>query len=359
MPNPSNSPNPLKRLRSQLGLSQVQVAAKVGVSQPNYQRWEAGAAPIPKDKIKKLARILHSTPDVLSGAARYARASLAIMSDAEGYWGTAAVHFTSGSKPVVVCISASERDRIEEEMTSEFTNCEFIEVSGMCNEHYVIRRSAISELYLSDEGADCAGAVDEDYDFLPIQIVDDRLWDVLSRYNQEVDFEEGDFPLDDIVEALSCFMRCFEIAEFVSALPHGAAASKRIGPEDAVKLVAQKTGVPEDAILAEDREENEDLAFHREFLLSRASDTVVRIGPSVERRFVLQDPEDLTNNHGKLTGLALSQHDVLSFAVAGGQIGLFRSDAIEFVRFPKHYLARALDGVDMNVLGTAGVEEGD
>ena len=44
----------LKQFRVQAGLTQAKVAEAVGVSQPNYQRWEASSAPIPEDPSEDL-----------------------------------------------------------------------------------------------------------------------------------------------------------------------------------------------------------------------------------------------------------------------------------------------------------------
>ena len=55
----------LKQHRVKAGLTQAELAKTVGVSQPNYQRWEAGSAPIPEDKLRKLAKALKTKADVL------------------------------------------------------------------------------------------------------------------------------------------------------------------------------------------------------------------------------------------------------------------------------------------------------
>ena len=57
----------LKQLRVDLGLTQAKLAEAVGVSQPNYQRWEVGSAPIPDDKLKKLAKVLKTSAEVILG----------------------------------------------------------------------------------------------------------------------------------------------------------------------------------------------------------------------------------------------------------------------------------------------------
>ena len=350
-------PTPLKRLRSQLHFSQAQVATKMGVSQPTYQRWESGAAPIPEGKVKKLAKVLHSTPEVLTGADRYARASLSMLSGADGYWGEVAIHFVSGSEPVVLGISASERDRLAGELQTH--DSEFVEVVGLCNEHYLIRRHGISEAYLSDEAAERLGAPEDDYPhFMRIQLVDDRLWDVLSNFNQKSDSLEKDFPPDDIVEALSHFMGPSEITESLSAQIDEATPAMRTGIEAVIQEVSKQAGVATEGVY--EVEDREDLEFRKNFLLSRASDTVVRLGCGVERRFILREAEDLSATHALLTSLAPGRHEMFSFRlVDAAQVALFRTDALEFVRFPKHYLERAVDGTEMNTHGYAGVEDED
>lgn len=354
-------PNPLKRLRSQLGLSQQEVATKVGVSQPNYQRWESGAAPIPADKLKKLARVLHSTTDVLSGVTRYAAASLSIISGADGYWGEAAIHFASGSEPIVVSISEQERDRLEKEFGDE--RSEFFEVSGLCNEHYVIRRRGISEAYLSDEAADRFGAAEaEEANEYPlfemIPLVDDRLWDVLSNFNQESESLEDDFPLEDIVQALSYFMTRSEMSEYLSVLVDESTPAKSSEIiTSAMNEISRQMGISTAGVDETTGREERDSC--KTFLLSRATGTVIRLGKGVERRFVVHGSDDMSLAYGILTGLALGERAMISFSVEDGQVGFFRSETIDFVRFPKHYLGRALDGMDLNIYGTAGVEEED
>ena len=51
-------------------MTQSEVASAMGVSQPNYQRWESGAALIPKLKQKKLAKILKISVEELIGEAK-------------------------------------------------------------------------------------------------------------------------------------------------------------------------------------------------------------------------------------------------------------------------------------------------
>ena len=57
----------LKTLREAASLSQEQIAKQVGVSQPHYHRWEAGETPIPVNQLKKLAKVLKTTPEKITG----------------------------------------------------------------------------------------------------------------------------------------------------------------------------------------------------------------------------------------------------------------------------------------------------
>lgn len=61
---------PLKRIRLSHYMTQKDVAAKVGVSQPHYHRWECGAAPIPQSQLKQLAKALHTSVDEILGKPR-------------------------------------------------------------------------------------------------------------------------------------------------------------------------------------------------------------------------------------------------------------------------------------------------
>lgn len=56
-------------LRSQLDLTQKQLAAKLGVKQSTVSMWETGAAPRPR-MLAKLAEALSTTPEYLKTGAR-------------------------------------------------------------------------------------------------------------------------------------------------------------------------------------------------------------------------------------------------------------------------------------------------
>lgn len=57
----------LKDLRKQAGLTQVDVAKKLGISQPAYASWERGAKKPTQDNLVKIAQILNVSVDYLVG----------------------------------------------------------------------------------------------------------------------------------------------------------------------------------------------------------------------------------------------------------------------------------------------------
>lgn len=57
----------LKELRRQAGLTQVEVAEKLGISQPAYASWERGVKKPTQDNLVKIAQILNVSVDYLVG----------------------------------------------------------------------------------------------------------------------------------------------------------------------------------------------------------------------------------------------------------------------------------------------------
>lgn len=57
----------LKNLRKQAHLTQVDVAEKLGISQPAYASWERGAKKPTQDNLVKIAQILDVSIDYLVG----------------------------------------------------------------------------------------------------------------------------------------------------------------------------------------------------------------------------------------------------------------------------------------------------
>ena len=57
----------LKNLRKQAHLTQVDVAEKLGISQPAYASWESGAKKPTQDNLVKIAQVLNVSVDYLVG----------------------------------------------------------------------------------------------------------------------------------------------------------------------------------------------------------------------------------------------------------------------------------------------------
>ena len=57
----------LKKLRKDTGLTQVDVASKLGISQQAYASWERGAKKPTQDNLVKIAQILNVSVDYLVG----------------------------------------------------------------------------------------------------------------------------------------------------------------------------------------------------------------------------------------------------------------------------------------------------
>ena len=57
----------LKKLRKDTGLTQVDVASKLGISQQAYASWERGIKKPTQDNLVKIAQVLNVTVDYLVG----------------------------------------------------------------------------------------------------------------------------------------------------------------------------------------------------------------------------------------------------------------------------------------------------
>lgn len=57
----------IKELRTQLGLSQEELAEKIGVSQRQVSRYETWGSPIPSDVLARMVELLNVNSDYLIG----------------------------------------------------------------------------------------------------------------------------------------------------------------------------------------------------------------------------------------------------------------------------------------------------
>ncbi|MCH7313952.1 helix-turn-helix transcriptional regulator [Acinetobacter sp. ANC 3882] len=168
----------LKKVRLAKMMTQTAVAEAMGISQPNYQRWESGVASIPKTKQAKLAKILNSTVDEILGNPRPFD-NLGIheeISDEDTYFGEISFHFASG-KGLLFPITEAERSRLYYRLNGKG---DFIVVESLDNRIAFIRRASILDVYLSSEAFDTFGP--EKYsDWLGLNRIEDEEWLVIEN----------------------------------------------------------------------------------------------------------------------------------------------------------------------------------
>lgn len=180
----------LKQFRVRAGLTQAKLAKKVGVTQPNYQRWEAGSAPIPEDKLKKLAKALAASPDALLG--RHPPVEARLYDDTAGqdlnYYGEVAIHFSGGGAPLLLSISEQEFGDLHRNLQ---LNRGFVTVRSLANQTVVIRVKAISDLYFSSEAYDTYGPEHDTYlDHVQLHMLDTRDWEIVEALEHDFDLED-------------------------------------------------------------------------------------------------------------------------------------------------------------------------
>jgi transcriptional regulator with XRE-family HTH domain len=95
--------NKLKHFRVEAELTQAEAAKAVGISQPQYQRWESGQAEVPPAKLKKLASVFSTTETTLLGRHPQLAAAYYNQTAPENtqYYGEVAIHFAGGGEPLL------------------------------------------------------------------------------------------------------------------------------------------------------------------------------------------------------------------------------------------------------------------
>jgi transcriptional regulator with XRE-family HTH domain len=180
----------LKHFRVRAGMTQSSLAKKVGVTQPNYQRWESGSAPIPEEKLKKLAKVLETSPEALLGRHPPVEARLYDDSAADDldYYGEVAIHFCGGGAPLLLSISEEAFSSLHRDLQ---LNLAFVTVKSLANQTVVIRTKAIADLYFSSEAHDTYGPEHDTYTDRPLLLMpDSRDWEIVEAL-------EGGFDLED------------------------------------------------------------------------------------------------------------------------------------------------------------------
>jgi transcriptional regulator with XRE-family HTH domain len=186
----------LKQFRVGAGMTQAKVAAAVGVAQPNYHRWEVGTAPIPEAKLKKLARVLKTTPEAILGRHPPIKASLYddSVSDDLSYYGEVAIHFCGGGEPLLLSISEDAFSRLHRDLQG---GAAFVTVESLANQTVVVRTKAVSDLYFSSEAYDDYGPEHGTYtNHIGLQLPDARDWEIIECLACDEDGIEDFDPVD-------------------------------------------------------------------------------------------------------------------------------------------------------------------
>lgn len=186
-------PAAMKKFRLEAGLTQAAVALAMGVSQPNYHRWESGSAPVPTPKLKKLARVLKTTVDELDGkpAAFDLWGIDKSIPDDRTYFGEVAIHFQKGAS-LLMPISEQARSHLHQQLHSSST---LIVAESLDNRIVFVRRNSINDVYFSSEAYDTYGP--EEYEGHLGVFPDDDFWKITERI-EDPDFLEDEFDKERI-----------------------------------------------------------------------------------------------------------------------------------------------------------------
>ena len=301
----------LKQFRVNAGLTQTKLAKAVGVSQPNYQRWEAGSTQIPDDKLKKLAKVLKTSVEALLG--RHAPIEAVLYNKSVGeelnYYGEVAVHFVGGGRPILLSISDSAYQRLYRDLQEAL---EFLTVESLANQTVIIRTKAIADLYFSSEAYDTYGPEHGDYeDHIELQMPDPRDWEIVEALSFD-DPDFVDFAAEDVKRVSERIM---------------------ITDDQYDQLVKEGLIRPEERKAAKERDQKEtnkifDLAVQLKYQFSNG---IVRTVNDYETKDLFE-AFHLLVDYGEDIG-----SDLIRMPIAGWHRTAFiNKDALDYVMMPTH-----------------------
>jgi transcriptional regulator with XRE-family HTH domain len=301
----------LKQFRVRAGMTQARLAKKVGVTQPNYQRWESGSAPVPEEKLKKLAKVLATSPGALQGrhppiAARFYDDSAG---DDPNYYGEVAIHFCGGGAPLLLSISEGAFSSLHHDLQLK---SEFVTVKSLANQTVAIRARAIADLYFSSEAYDTYGPEHGTYtDHASLQMPDSRDWEIVEALEHGIDLE--DFDRADVERVQQMIM---------------------ITDEQYAQLVADGRIKPED--LETERKKNQEKTDR---IFKLASTTTYQLSTGQRRDVYIDDPKCLYNAFYELIEFDGGQpaDDMIVLPAEGRHRTIFISKgALDYVSVPTH-----------------------
>jgi transcriptional regulator with XRE-family HTH domain len=333
--------NRLKHFRVAAGMTQTKVAEAVGITQPSYQRWETGSADIPEAKLKKLAKVLKTTPEALHG--RHPPIRAAFYDDSAPrhlqYYGEVAVHFRSASEALLLSISEEARSHLFRSLRHE---TKFVVLKDLGNRTVAIRRSAISDLYLSSEAYDDYGPEhhnEKGYkEGTPLQLPDPRDWEIIECLADDDDYGLKDFAPEDVERVEKMVV---------------------ITDEEFEKLVADGHIKPEDL-------ETEKAARRADTLeiFGMANSIVYQLSNGPRRDIPIVDSEALFETFRTFVddisgeGNDFDNDDTILLQAEGYHRAIYiNPDAVDYISIPTHWLEKASDEVDAAEIDAFGDDD--
>jgi transcriptional regulator with XRE-family HTH domain len=301
----------LKQFRVRAGMTQAKLAKKVGVTQPNYQRWESGSAPIPEEKLKKLAKALETTREALLGRHPPKEARFYDGSAGEdlNYYGEVAIHFCGGGAPLLLSISEEAFSNLYRDLQ---LNRAFVTVKSLANQTVAIRTKAIADLYFSSEAYDTYGPEHDTYtEHVSLQMPDSRDWEIVEALEHDIGLE--DFDPADVQRVQQMIM---------------------ITDEQYEQLVADGNIKPED--LENERKKNQE---ETDRIFKLASATTYQVSSGQRRDVYVDDDENLYNAFYELIEFEGGEpaDDMILLAVEGRhRIAFVNKAALDYVSIPRH-----------------------
>jgi transcriptional regulator with XRE-family HTH domain len=326
--------NQLKKLRVAAGLTQSEIATKLGVSQPHYQRWETSALPIPDDRLTKLAKLFKTTPEAILGKYKPIEvlpsafpAGLDGKPESEHYYGEAAIHFQNG-KPLLLSISLEALKLLSAALHR--LNRKFITVKSLCNQTAVIRTAAVTDIYFTyDDAHDELGGFGpeaDDYEYEDVHLPDPRDWhiiELLRRETAEEIIKQGCDPA-----AVERIAKLFNQRDVERIQEEAASSDGTITPENVEKVVL---ACPE-------------RRRHAARLMDLATQTVYQLANGKRRSIWITREEtfidpiaSLVENEGACgeTAITLAPDDDFERSI------FINLDALDYITVPTHKLEAA------------------
>jgi transcriptional regulator with XRE-family HTH domain len=324
----------LKKFRVRAGLTQAKLAKRVGVTQPNYQRWEAGSASIPDDKLKKLAKVLETSTAALLG--RHPPIEARFYDDSAGddlnYYGEVAVHFCGGGAALLLSISEGAFNSLHRDLQ---LSSGFVTIKSLANQTVAIRTKAIADLYFSSEAYDDYGPEHKTYtDHVLLQMPDPRDWEIVEAIAHDVDLEEFDDA--DIERVQKMIM---------------------ITDKQYAQLVADGKIKPED--LEGERKKNQE---ETEKIFKLASTTTYQLSTGQRRDVYVDESEALYNAFYELIEFdeGDASDDMILLTAEGSHRTIFiNKGALDYVSIPTHqYEAGSIEADAALLESTEQLEKG-